>query len=822
MHQIDYKRIVFMFTLALTFVSIGLSLYGGWLAHPTHGAVDWLDIVYHTFKYFKLDDRPPANVWLAWARVLAPLATFSVLLQLVLEFFGNHVSRLSNRRQRDHIVVCGLGSKGMAFVQNIRAGAERTKEVIAVERDPSDAQVTFCRQHHIRLVRGDCALDATHLDAATHHAAYVVVATGSDEQNLRVATRLCETMAPRAENRLLRVFTSIREPSLWNELSNSAAIRRLWPGAELIPFSLPLLAARQFFWQHPLYSYADIRDQACLHVVFVGFGEYAASLLIQMLRSCVYKEFAPPRVSVLVTGAAKAREKFERHFGGLLKDEPGLGTVLSIDFEEFDFERDALDATRMGSIERNRAVSAIVIDQDTAERALAVTLCVRDAMRLADRWRAPVFVRSGASGLSARIFIDEAETYRFDAVIVPFGGNEELCDVSVIEGEMERLAQRIHTRYQLTRAGVVSQGPEPQRAASARDWAALPETYRQANRRAADHVKAKLASAGLYIPPGYSFRAPTSLRLSDRIIERLSMLEHYAWATERRIDGWVPHPWRDDARKLHDNLIAYDDLPNAVKDYDRDQIKLIDEHVLERVPAHKSDASLVREDHWIGLIGANVIDEEQAQWLSRTLREEVLPRLVARSPDALFTFVTPLAPGSDAILTSAALGFFAAQGHVHRLIVVEGVPARQMLADYAGSSGENAVNGFPASGADLDDRRAAFFANAGAAGTRLSGWRVDLTDPARDYRSDPSARRDGYAVAGSFIARRTATLIAAADLTAARKRGGTIDTLCERQSLRAPDWPVLVPRGTVVLDIARRAVVHDPPELPVGVVPVEA
>lgn len=809
MHQIDYKRIVRDLTVVLAVAAIVLSVYGGQLAYRPKDVAGWLDIVYQTFKYFKLNDHAPENVWLAWARVLAPLATFSVLLQVVLEYFGSHVTRWSNRNLRDHIVVCGLGSKGMAFIENIRKGADRRRPIVAIEPDPSDAQVNFGRHHGVRLVRGDAMLDATHLDASTHHAAYAVIATGSDDRNLRVATRLCESVTGRTMTNRLRVFASIADPGLWNELSNSAAIRRLWNGAELIPFSLPLLAARAFFWTHPLYTYADLRGEDRLHVVFAGFGEYAASLLVQMLRACVYKNFKLPRATVLVTGAPDVRARFERRLGGLLKDEPGLGPVLEIDFIEFDLAKTALGHVQMADIERSAAVSAVVIEQPTPERTLAVTLVIRDAMRLADRWRAPVFVRSDTNGLSA-IFTDETKTSRFDEVIVPFGADAGLCDVAVIEGEMEQLAQRIHGRYQNTRAGLLEADPQGARAASARDWAALPETYRQASRRAADHVKAKLASANLYVPPGFNLRAPESVRLGDEMIEQLSKLEHLTWTIERRIDGWTPHSWRDDMRKHHDNLVAYEVLSEEIKNYDRDQIHLIDGHVLERVKAHRGDTSLVREDHWIGLIGANVIDESQAAWMAQVLREDVLPSLIARHGDALFTLITPLAPGSDTVLTRAALAFFAEAGHVHRLIVVEGVPAGLMLGDYGRVMKPGLASGYPATASleDIAALRSSMIAQTGGVGVRLSGWRVDLSDPARDYRGDDAARRAGYAAAGDYVAVRAATLIAACDLSAPRKPGGTIDTLGRRKDLllvpRA--WPPCGVYSTMTLDIAARTV----------------
>jgi ryanodine receptor 2 len=60
--------------------------------------------------------------------------------------------------------------------------------------------------------------------------------------------------------------------------------------------------------------------------------------------------------------------------------------------------------------------------------------------------------------------------------------------------------------------------------------------------------------------------------LSDNILdltERLARNAHAIWARQRLIDGWQYGPRRDDARKEHPCLVAYDQLPDSEKQYDR-------------------------------------------------------------------------------------------------------------------------------------------------------------------------------------------------------------------------------------------------------------
>lgn len=53
------------------------------------------------------------------------------------------------------------------------------------------------------------------------------------------------------------------------------------------------------------------------------------------------------------------------------------------------------------------------------------------------------------------------------------------------------------------------------------------------------------------------------------LIEILARNAHDVWASQRLKDAWVYGPERDDARKTHPCLVAYEDLPESEKVYDR-------------------------------------------------------------------------------------------------------------------------------------------------------------------------------------------------------------------------------------------------------------
>ena len=53
------------------------------------------------------------------------------------------------------------------------------------------------------------------------------------------------------------------------------------------------------------------------------------------------------------------------------------------------------------------------------------------------------------------------------------------------------------------------------------------------------------------------------------LIEVLAENVHEQWSIGRINDGWRYGPERNDEQKLHPSLVAYDELPDSEKEYDR-------------------------------------------------------------------------------------------------------------------------------------------------------------------------------------------------------------------------------------------------------------
>ncbi|MCX5769397.1 MAG: RyR domain-containing protein, partial [Candidatus Hydrogenedentes bacterium] len=97
--------------------------------------------------------------------------------------------------------------------------------------------------------------------------------------------------------------------------------------------------------------------------------------------------------------------------------------------------------------------------------------------------------------------------------------------------------------------------------------------FRDSNRQQADHIPIKLRAidcrnAAKNMPgnPVTSF--------SPEDVEMMAKMEHARWNAERFLAGWAVGP-RDLERRTSPYLVAWDDLPEEIRQYDRTTVRNI-------------------------------------------------------------------------------------------------------------------------------------------------------------------------------------------------------------------------------------------------------
>lgn len=109
----------------------------------------------------------------------------------------------------------------------------------------------------------------------------------------------------------------------------------------------------------------------------------------------------------------------------------------------------------------------------------------------------------------------------------------------------------------------------------------LPDTLKYSNLRQARSIADKLELMGWEMRPIGSTGEKVE-KISEDEIESLSIFEHDAWVNERISTGWVYGEVKDIENKTSPYILPYDELPEEIKELDRDTIRNIPE-LLERI-----------------------------------------------------------------------------------------------------------------------------------------------------------------------------------------------------------------------------------------------
>lgn len=134
---------------------------------------------------------------------------------------------------------------------------------------------------------------------------------------------------------------------------------------------------------------------------------------------------------------------------------------------------------------------------------------------------------------------------------------------------IERLAEAIHERFRRSQAGRRDPA-DPAMAA----WADLTGTLRDSNRSQAADIPAKLVAVRCVAVPD---DGQLPFAFTPEELDLLSELEHQRWAAERRASGWTLGPGRDPQRRVTPYLVPYQDLPEDIRELDRQAVAAIPE-----------------------------------------------------------------------------------------------------------------------------------------------------------------------------------------------------------------------------------------------------
>jgi len=507
-------------------------------------------------------------VWMPWASLpsdaIAPAAFARGIVPLVLAWLAgealarqlrNPLRLLRVARRGDHAVLLGLSP----IARHVLAHwieARRPAMVVSSSHSERAAAVAG----GAAFLDSDWHVEDMPRRAALGRAASVACVSGTDVENIDAAvamSRAATALRP-AGSAPLVVFARVEDPFLRARIDERIDRFASLDRVQLRLFSAAQIAVRRLLREHPP-GRCEIVGASAPHLWIVGFDALAEELAVQAIR------LSPPGARVRVT--VVDGEASEKRTPFLLRW-PGAAEAAQLRFAAGHAEEGAALVARLLEGEGS-APSAIAFCDARPEANLAAALQFCGALQAAGTAVPPLYLRGrvGAAGgeLAAHPWMHE------------FGEAAEVAEEFLLGERIDAAARAIHESYL---AESRQRGEEPGSRRSLRPWLLLAEDLKDDNRALADHHFAKVRVAGCVLERAFG-RKGVDPGWTDAEIEALAEYEHERWMTQRLLAGWRQGAVRNDAERVHPDLVPYAALADARRELDRAVVREIPQRMAE-------------------------------------------------------------------------------------------------------------------------------------------------------------------------------------------------------------------------------------------------
>ena len=523
-----------------------------------------LDLCYLTLQLIAMESGAvsgPVSWELEVARLLIPAVTAYTAVKAFAIIFRNQVQSIRLWFTRDHVVVCGLGRKGLLLADHF---CERGERVVVIEQDESNDRLEPCRERGAIVLVGDVADIDMLRKAAVHRAKWLVSVCGDDGVNAEVAVRAQELAGDRKRG-VLTCVIHIVDPQL------CALLREREIGTEKVStFRLELFnvfdrGARILLQEYPAFSGTGQARNHPPHLLVVGLGGMGESLVVQAARD--WQDRHPSagqrlRITVIDREAVWKSESLSVRYprlGQACELFPRQMDIRSPEFQRAEFLYDSQGLCDVDMV-------YICLDNDSLGLHAGLTLLHRLRQQ-----KIPIVVRMAEDAGLATLLRGGHDSKDAFQGLHAFGLLDRICTADlVLGGSHEILARAFHEEYVRHQEQL---GQTPQTNPVMVAWESLPERLKESNRRQVDHIGMKLKAIGYGIAPLTDWDA-TSFEFTPQEVQLMARMEHERRSEELRLDGWTYATGAENpTKKTHPDLVSWEALPEPDKEKNRSAVR---------------------------------------------------------------------------------------------------------------------------------------------------------------------------------------------------------------------------------------------------------
>jgi hypothetical protein len=532
------------------------------------------------------------------ARFLAPLVVAIAAVGAAMAVLHSELQRfMAHWVVRSHVVVVGLGGRGLELSRQLVESGHRCVIVDVVDDGPESTRarllgipvVVTSGEPDTDLMEADLLTDVLHR-AGVHRSSAVVVMTGSPALDARFA-HVLYTLQEQSD----ATFQAFVEMDSIDGLRNVLGSQVEVGGGALEWFSLTDRAARSLLDRLDALLAPDSTTDR--HLVVVGATSLGRSLIVQMARNWSRQQPHLPNGSNGINGSGPSRlaltliepatgTEDERRLAAeevawqLRRRDPRVPRASASGSSSSELRVDMWDLVRTPFVEVLKAPppSVVIItaddDHELLRRATEVTLSLPRSM--------PVWLCSERSGGIV------------DIVTGPQGDGGDLRKVEVFHvldtvlredeirrGVDEELARAVH-RAHCWRRKASTNGKDHDDETTL-PWNDLHQDVRRLNYAAVRAWRQVLKAHGYHLTP-YSTPGAEHVELPTVVLDELAVATHVSWSEERQQQGFRRSDHRNSDRAkgplTHPDIgLDFDELPAAGQRWNRDQARSVPDHL---------------------------------------------------------------------------------------------------------------------------------------------------------------------------------------------------------------------------------------------------